>query len=221
LLPLAPPPPPLLLLLLLRLLLLQGTDFISMSGSFISSTWMLPSCSSRQSFALSDGQTAATTLSWPRSWRGFRAASNTQGQGEVSASHFRGRNPIDFGCYGTFRAMSPVTAAAPGDVSTATFGWWSRPVVPTPNGLRVQLACGMGSAGGSCSVIVRLAVQFANNALASTMNVFENKARAMETRERWNAQIRSWVDTDGILGVSGCVLILEWITYLDLFSIWI
>jgi hypothetical protein len=51
-------------------------------------------------------------------------------------------------------------------------------------------------------VIVRLAVQFANNALASTMNVYEKQARAMETREKWNAEIRSWVDTDGILGVS-------------------
>jgi hypothetical protein len=190
--------------LLLLLLLLQGTDFITMSGSFIASYWILPSCSSRQSFALADGQSATTTLSWPRSWRGHRAASNvnTQGQNDVNAAHFRSRRPIDFGCSGSFRAMSPVEGATPGDVSTATFGWWSRPVVPTPNGLRVQLSCSSGSAGGSCSVIVRLAVQFANNALASTMNVFENRARAMETREKWNSQIRSWIDTDGILGVS-------------------
>jgi hypothetical protein len=36
------------------LLMLQGTDFLSLSGSFIASSWILPSCSSRQSFSLGD-----------------------------------------------------------------------------------------------------------------------------------------------------------------------
>jgi hypothetical protein len=49
---------------------------------------------------------------------------------------------------------------------------------------------------------VRVLVQFRNNTLYETISVYEKTAREMEKRENWRAEIRSWVDTDGVLGVS-------------------
>jgi hypothetical protein len=47
---------------LLLLLLLQGTDFLAMSGSFTSNGFLLPSCANQQSFALGNGQSGTTSI---------------------------------------------------------------------------------------------------------------------------------------------------------------
>jgi hypothetical protein len=152
--------------MLLLLLLLQGADHLALSGSFLSRGWILPTCSSRHLFSLGIAQTQGAALNWPKSWS---------------------RNPTNFGCSGNFRAIPPV--------ATASKGWFPWRVIPTPNGLRVQIKCKRGSAGGSCSAVVRLLV-------VSSINVFERKSREMEDRENYNADMRSWNDTDGWLGVS-------------------
>jgi hypothetical protein len=51
-------------LLLLLLLPLQGTDTMRLTGSFMSGSQNLPSCTSRLAFPLGDGQTQIATLSW-------------------------------------------------------------------------------------------------------------------------------------------------------------
>ncbi|KAF6265670.1 hypothetical protein COO60DRAFT_1683903 [Scenedesmus sp. NREL 46B-D3] len=156
-----------------------------------------------------EGSTAEGLFDWKAdAGRGANADTSAMSMCSVPAATWNSRTaqrrgrPISSGCSGKFRALSPADGAADG-VSAATFGRVPRPVMPTPTGLRVRLSCQRGSAGHSCSAFVRVLVQFSNHTLHKSINVFEKAARAMETRENWNAEIRSFVDTNGVLGVKG------------------
>ncbi|WIA14116.1 hypothetical protein OEZ85_002660 [Tetradesmus obliquus] len=173
----------------------EGTDFLSMSGSFLASGYILPTCAAQQYFSLRDAGSATTALSWPKSWRGHAAQ--------------RHGRPITYSCSSKMRALSLTDKNNTDDVSTATWKWVPKPVIPTPGGLRLRLSCQKRSAGGGCAVFVRLLVQFANNTLAETMNVYEKTAREVEQRENWRAEIRTWVDEDGVLGTKGATVETE------------
>jgi hypothetical protein len=181
-----------------------------MSGSFTSNGLLLPSCANQQSFALGFAQSSATSITWPRTWRGFRARAASANEkvpdGVDAATFFRRRPDLavgrDFGCSGKFRPMSPVDSPAAGDVAAATFGWWNRPAIPTPSALRVRLQCGRGSAGGSCSAYVRLTVAFLGSTVSQKLNKFEKQSEILGDKEYYGEESRTFNDTDGLLGVS-------------------
>jgi hypothetical protein len=176
----------------LLLLLLQGVDYMSLSASFVSGRYILPTCASQTRFALRFNQPNTVSLSYPKTW-----ARN-------SARHGRPKPPS---CSGKLRALSPATGNSDsGDsVESATFkGWYPKPRMPVPDGLRVQLNCQKGSAGGVCAAMVRLLVQFEGNDLHEDINAFEKLSREMEDKLNFNCEDRSWLDTDGLLGVSCC-----------------
>jgi hypothetical protein len=49
--------------------------------------------------------------------------------------------------------------------------------------------------------MVRLLVQFTNSSLPSSVNVYEQLSREMEEADGFKCEIRSWLDTEGLLGV--------------------
>jgi hypothetical protein len=183
--------PPLLLLLLL--LLLQGVDYMSLSASFVSGRYILPTCASQTRFALRFNQPSTVTLSYPATW-----------SNHGTARHGRPNPPR---CSGKLKATSLATPASgnsnDSSVDAATFkGWYPKPRMPTPDGLRMQLNCQRGSSGGVCAAVVRLTVRFKGNDLHEDINAFEELSRQMEDDLNFKCDVRSWLDTDGLLGVS-------------------
>jgi hypothetical protein len=98
-------------------------------------------------------------------------------------------------CSGKLKALSPANG-------NGTEGWFPRARMPTPDGLRVHLKCQKGSAGGVCAAMVRLKVQFEGNMLHEGINAFEKLSEQMERDENYTCDERTWLDTDGLLGVS-------------------
>jgi hypothetical protein len=176
-------------ILLLLLLLLQGVDYMSLSASFVSGLYILPTCASQTRFALRFNQPSTVSLSYPKTWAGHGTA--------------RHGRPKPTSCSGKLKATGNSNSGDADAVDAATFkGWYPKQAIPTPDGLRVQLQCQRGSSGGVCAAMVRLLVQFEGNDLHEDINAFEVLSRQMEDELNFKCDVKSWLDTKGLLGVS-------------------
>jgi hypothetical protein len=195
------------------LLLLQGVDYMSLSASFVSGRYILPTCATQTRFALRFNQPSTINLSYPATWNGHK-----------TARHGRPRPPT---CSGKLKATSLAISTGNSNngssVDAAMFKgspWYPKPRVPTPDGLRMQLECQRGSSSGVCAAVVRLLVRFSGNDLHEDIDVFEDLSRQMEDDLNFKCDVRSWLDADGLLGVSLLlhVTLLTWFENLKAFE---
>ncbi|WIA34286.1 hypothetical protein OEZ86_012626 [Tetradesmus obliquus] len=174
----------------------DGDDNVSLSGSFIAGRYILPACAAQTRFALRFGENITTPLTFAKPWKGPRSSSsssnNADSQHKSSCSGLKLRT-LDI-------ADGSTAKTAASDATAQT--WRPGPRIPTtPDGLRLRLTCQKGSAGGVCSAMVRLQVQFVNSTLPDSVNAFERLSREMEAKEGFKCDVRSWLDADGLLGL--------------------
>lgn len=178
-------------------------DYISLSARFALGNDTLPTFVSQTSFSLRFDQASFAILSFPKVWKGSSAA-NTGASNLDSVALEAAEIPtsttsssIEEPQLGrpTPTATSPVDTHSPAH-------WTPSRNVPTPDRLRVRLKCKKRSAGGMCSVMVRLLVQFEKSTLSTSVDDVEKSSKKMQEDLKFKCSVRSWKDTAGLLGVS-------------------
>ncbi|WIA34287.1 hypothetical protein OEZ86_012627 [Tetradesmus obliquus] len=175
----------------------EGTDYLSLSGSFTAGRTTLPACAAQTRVALTFGQTVTTPLTFAKPWKGPRSSSSSSDAGSQHKPSCSGPK---------LRALDAADGSsarsAAGDATVQTWRPGNR-IPTTPDGLRLRLTCQPRSAGKVCSAMVRLEVRFFNSSLPDDVNAFERLSREMEAKEGFKCADRSWMDATGLLGLKG------------------
>lgn len=197
----------------------QGVDYVSLSGHFALGADALSTFISQTSFSLRFDQASSATLSYPKGWKGSSVSYTASGSASdpdstappAAAASTSSTTEEQTGTTAP-TATDPVdpgrttTSGVGGGGVTASAKLFSKPPnrsVPTPDRLRVRLKCQKRSAGGVCSVMVRLLVQFKNSALSASIADVEKSSKEMQDRLKFKCSVRSWKDSAGLLGTKG------------------
>lgn len=170
-------------------MLLQGQDQFAFSGYLIQGSNYLPTCITTNQASVAHNQTATSTIVYP--------AKQTPPKKKGQQGAFKCPSPTHY---------KPLPTAQPTSSSTSlnitNYTPTKARALGTPTGLRLQVACKAGAAGGSCAMTISVTASFKGLILDDQVAAAEQASFDAQVANGATCSVVSWQDTANILMVS-------------------